>query len=448
MRATDADLTAPNNVVSYSVIAGDPTGVFSFNTATGELRTRGPLDYESGVISYTLQILSSDGAQNPPTATCTVQINVTDVNDNSPIFNASSYVATIPEGTASDVTLVTVLATDADSGENGVVRYGLTDPSQLFTISPISGVISTVVTPTNFFNFEQTRQYVVTVIASDVGAPGQLSRSTTTRLLVTITDVNDLPPLFSAAAYTASVPENANGTAVVAVSAADQDQVAVSILRYEMVTQSIPFTINPSTGVITTDQPLDRETTDAYTFQVRVVETDNAAHTDTATVSVTVTDVNDHVPTFSDPSRLYFLRLNETTLIGTDLIQFQASDGDLAGSNNARFDFTLVAGNEDRRFVLSQSGLLELNNGLDFEARSSYTLTVTVRDRGDPSLAENATVQVTVLNANDLRPTFNASTYSATVLENATVGVQLTQVFGTDPEVGTILTYVSSQSLN
>jgi hypothetical protein len=437
VRATDADVSAPNNAVSYAVISGDPNGVFAFDTTTGELRTRGVLDFESGVDSYTLGVRASDGAFNALSVTCMVTVNVTDINDNSPLFNASSYSATIPEGTPTNVTLLAVLATDADSGENGVVQYSLNDPSQRFQISA-NGVISTSVTANRIFDFEQTREYTVTVVASDVGEPGQQSRTSTVRLVVTISDVNDLPPLFDATTYSAVVPENANGSIVVRVTAVDQDQVAVSVLRYEILTQLSPFVIDSSTGIVTTSQPLDRETIDFYSLQIQVVEVDDASHTDVTTVNINVSDVNDHTPTFSEASRVYFLRLNETTLIGTTLIQFQATDSDLG--NNALFDFALVGGNEDRRFTLSQTGLLAVNNGLDFEVNSSYFLTVTVRDRGDPSLSQNATVTIIVLNENDLRPQFNASSYSTAVLEDSPAGQLVGQVFATDSEVGTVIT--------
>jgi hypothetical protein len=61
--------------------------------------------------------------------------------------------------------------------------------------------------------------------------------------------------------------------------------------------------------------------------------------------------------------------VNESALVGLELFQFTATDGDLAGTNNARFDFSIASGNGDRAFALSPEGLLVLNSALDYETR-------------------------------------------------------------------------------
>ena len=93
-------------------------------------------------------IVARDNGGDPPvgpnSASATIVVNVVDVNDNDPVFSQQSYSTTIPEDASLGSTVITILATDKDKGNNSLVTYSLENgTSNLFRINPSSGVITT-----------------------------------------------------------------------------------------------------------------------------------------------------------------------------------------------------------------------------------------------------------------------------------------------------------------
>ena len=152
---------------------------------------------------------------------------------------------------------------------------------------------------------------------------------------------------------------------------------------------------------------LDFETTTSYTLTVEASDPDSL--TDTATVTVSVTNVNE-APSFS--ATTYAFTLAEDAAIGTAVGTISAMDPDAEDT----LTYSITAGDDGGKFSIDSSGSLSVAKALDFEATSSYTLTVQAADAG--SLTDTATVTVSVTNVNEA-PSFSATTYTFTVVEDA-----------------------------
>ena len=233
------------------------------------------LDYEN-IPSYTYPYQVCDsGSPQLCSAVRNLSIDINDINDNRPLFQTVNRSVSLPEDTTPTL-LFTLLASDADSGVNGVFRFQMISNDPIFEIDSESGGIDLIST----FDFEEARRHVLIIRVYDLGSP-QLS--SITNFTVYVQDVNDNSPIFSPAAYAPYILENRpTGAFVVQLFATDRDHLENMELEFTLEDdQNDPgkFTLTPYSptsvilNVTSNFPPLDRETQDTYVLTV--VATDN-----------------------------------------------------------------------------------------------------------------------------------------------------------------------------
>eukprot|EP00035_Acanthoeca_spectabilis_P006219 m.122020 g.122020 ORF g.122020 m.122020 type:complete len:4758 (-) comp13405_c0_seq2:212-14485(-) len=432
--ASDADIGVNSNL-SYSIIAGNSHGHFSVNSHSGVITVVSGLNREN-ISSYTLSIRVIDGGAVPLHNDTTLVILVTDVNDNSPIFNQSSYTTVLAEDTVIGTRVgVAVSTNDADLDRNGelesfVISAGNTD--QKFAIDHQTGVITLI----DELDYENTTTYTLTIRASDNGTVPLYSDVTYT---VNVTDVNDNDPVFDQSTYFADIGENAAPRSIVGlpVHATDRDSGSNGVVSYSLEAGdgSSQFDVNVTSGQITVSGSLDREITSVYSLTVRATDGGTPTRTATAVFTVTVTDVNDNFPQFLQPQ--YTASVSEDVSVGTSVgVAVVASDSDLG--ENGTVSYRITSGNDSGNFAMNTtSGVITVAAHLDREHTPAYTLTVVATDGGNPPKLNSTSFTITLLDVNDNFPQWNASAYSGSVFENATVGSSIgTAVKATDEDVG------------
>ena len=197
------------------------------------------------------------------------------------------------------------------------------------------------------------------------------------------------PPAFGSATFGFSVAEDAaTGAAVGSVSATDADD---DTLTYTITAgnEDGAFAIDGGTGAITTAGALDHETTPSYTLTVQA--DDGNGGTDTATVNVAVTDVDENsAPSFG--SATFGFSVAEDAATGAAVGNVSATDAD-----DDTLTYTITAGNEDGAFAIDGgTGAITTAGALDYETDAAYTLTVQADD-GNGGTA-NAAVYITLTN--------------------------------------------------
>ncbi|XP_043267899.1 fat-like cadherin-related tumor suppressor homolog isoform X3 [Venturia canescens] len=199
--ATSKD-TGVNADVYYSIVGGNEHKKFQIDTDTGVIKISEQLDYERAK-DYFLTIQAVDGGIPPLSNHATVNITVTDCNDNAPIFSEVSYRAAIREDAKIGERVTQVFANDLDSNENGVVTYHIERGDRLkqFIIDEKTGIISLAAG----LDRETIPSYVLEIHARDSGQPMLQSF---VMVDIEILDANDNPPLFSQSNYTAVVQED------------------------------------------------------------------------------------------------------------------------------------------------------------------------------------------------------------------------------------------------
>ncbi|NXI92293.1 CELR2 protein, partial [Psophia crepitans] len=203
------------------------------------------------------------------------------------------------------------------------------------------------------------------------------------------------------------------------------------------------FTINNSTGWIVVASELDREVVDFYSFGVEAQDQGNPPMASSASVSVTVLDVNDNSPEFTQ--REYGARLNEDAAVGTSVLTVSAVDRDA----NSVITYQISSGNTRNRFsITSQSGggLISLALPLDYKLERQYLLTIAA---SDGTRQDTAQVVINVTDANTHRPVFQSSHYTVNVNEDRPVGTTVVVISATDEDTGenARITYLMEDSI-
>eukprot|EP00057_Strongylocentrotus_purpuratus_P034310 XP_794702.3 PREDICTED: neural-cadherin [Strongylocentrotus purpuratus] len=439
--ATDADISED---LEYFISGGNVGGAFTVVANSGVIRKAGVLDYESQT-SYSLDYSVNDGFN---TETTTVVVNVINVNDVAPQFGESSYSATVLEEDDSDIprVLLTVAATDGDADAVAdAVVYDLlgTGAGTLFTIDPQTGNI----TLTGVLDREEIPRYVLSAMATDDNGNGL---SSYVDVIIEVEDINDNFPFFPDQEYVGSVDENMPpNTLVLAVVAEDPD--TADNLVYSFPIPNSNFNIDSGTGEITTAIQLDRERVSEYELEVQVTDGTNTA---TTPVIITINDVDDNRPVFTqDPFPP--ASVLETEPVGTTITTVQVTDPDV--DHMDKVVFTINSGDDADLFRIvpdaaTLSGLIQVNKPLDFESGNAndFTLTIQVEDsQGTIGTPQTTTIEISIENANDLAPVFEEDMYAGAVSEGADVGSQvgtftLTATDGDEP--GGVLNYVIDPS--
>ncbi|XP_071394926.1 cadherin EGF LAG seven-pass G-type receptor 3-like, partial [Centroberyx affinis] len=432
LRATDLD--SPSNANIRYRFVGDTAAVaraaFEIDPRSGLITTRGAVDRETNE-HYTLQVEASDQGKEPGPRSATVKVFITvlDENDNVPQFSEKRYVVPVKEDVRLHSEILRVSATDRDKDSNAAVHYNIISGNSRgqFSIDSVTGEIQ-VVAP---LDFEAEREYTLRVRAQDNGRP-PLSNNTGI-VSVQVKDVNDNPPIFVSTPFQASVLESAPvGSSILHIQAIDTDSGDNSRLEYRLTGTSsdTPFIINSATGWVTVKSTLDRESVEHYFFGVEARDYGMPPLSATASVTITVMDVNDNRPEFLQ--REYFVRLNEDAAVGTSVVSVTAVDRDV----NSAVTYQITGGNTRNRFAISTaggSGLLSLALPLDYKQERRYVLTVTASDR---TLHDTCQVHVNITDANTHRPVFQSAHYSVSVNEDRPPGSTVVVISATDDDVG------------
>ncbi|KTG31998.1 hypothetical protein cypCar_00038265, partial [Cyprinus carpio] len=443
IRATDGDAPSNANMI-YTIVNDDEVNTyFEIDPRNGLVKTRVRPDREVKS-QYRLFVEANDQGREPGprTATATMHIFIEDENDNYPQFSEKRYVVQVPENIAVNSQVAMVKATDKDARNNAKVHYSIINGNikgQFYIHSP-TGVID-VISP---LDYEMIREYTLRVKAQDGGRPPLING--TGMVVIQVLDVNDNAPMFVSTPFQASVLENVPvGYSVLHIQAIDADSGDNAHLEYKLTetSSSFPFIINNNTGWITVSVELDRETTEFYNFGVEARDRGVPTMSSSASVSVTILDVNDNVPTFT--KHLYNLKVNEDAVVGTSVLTVSAVDRDV----NSVVTYQISSGNTRNRFAItSQSGggLITLALPLDYKQERQYLLTITA---SDGTRQDTAQVFINVTDANTHRPVFQSANYQVLVSEDQPVGSTVVVISATDEDTGenARITYVMEDNV-
>ncbi|XP_078025791.1 uncharacterized protein LOC144463910 [Epinephelus lanceolatus] len=397
--------------------------------------------------SHSLVLTALDGGKPPKSGTMNILVNVLDVNDNAPVFSKDVYSVMLNENVPVGTAVVQVNATDLDDGPNGEVLYSFSNSVnrkffELFDISPLTGEI----TVKGVIDYEGKDRYEIEIEASDKGlAPLATQKS----VIIKIADVNDNAPEIEVTSFSSSIPEDSRpGTTVALISVNDLDS-GLNGKVICSIDENVPFVLTPSLQdkmySLVTKSPLDREKQSQYIITVVAKDAGQQSLSSEKTISVVVSDVNDNSPEFSQsPYTFYVTEGNEPGVSVFSVIAFDRDE-----NNNALISYHILRdpGTENKLLsflnINSETGDILALKSFDFETLKTFQFQVVATDSGTPSLSNNVTVNVFILDQNDNTPVILypvSSNGSAEGVEeiprNVNAGHLVTKVRAYDADIG------------
>lgn len=403
----------------YDIVGGTSEGEFATESTSGIISLQRALDKELRD-DYILIIQFSFGSRSIYTE---VQINVLDTNDNAPEFSEMIYNVSIDEGAKVNSSILTVLATDADIGMNGMVLFVLDSSVQgQFILDAISGDLFLSVA----LDYETIDVYRFTITAQDGGSP---SLKSTVNVIVNIINIDDECPRFQNPIFTALHPASV-GSDLVTVVATDPDRlsnVMYSIVSTSGSSNTDVFSIDATLGIISLVTNGDRggqyflnvSASDATCFMRSFVP-----------VEIKIGNLNNFSPEFEVSCEA---TLMENPALGTEVVTLRAVDGDhgFYGSvTYSLFSTSLFS-------IDSSSGVVittQPPSSYDRDSKPVHQVGVLARDRG---LRQGyCLLTVTLEDENDNTPLFTVLGYNTTLSTTAMVGTILAQVRAVDYDLG------------
>ena len=336
-----------------------------------------------------------------------VNIRVTDVNDNAPVFQNSPYYVNISEATVVGTVIFSdIHATDQDQkGPFSTVWYtiGAGPHSNTFEFeSPLRGSLL-LKEP---LDYEKYPVFNVTIIAQDRGSNPQQSQ---TYLTVYVSDSDDQNPTFTRQRYMATLPQPPMKGSVVEVQpspimAKDQDTGIQASIVYSLgsdVPEAMYFGIDSYTGEVFLNEDIPpTEISQPISLSIFATQTDNPDRRAGTILTVSRRGYKSSqlqfVKTFYNISVPENLPINSVI---TETIINRNIDG--------RIQFGLRNSGHGV-FGITNSGQILLLSPLDYESQQLYNIEIIV---SDGQYNDTAKLVVSVLNVNDWDPRFRFPQY-------------------------------------
>ncbi|XP_074739902.1 protocadherin gamma-B5-like isoform X3 [Strix uralensis] len=402
--ARDADVGS-NSLLTYQ-LTSHPSFTLAVKEGPGgkkqpELVLESALDREKQS-SFQLVLTAVDGGDPARSGTVQVRVNVTDANDNAPVFGQSVYEARVRENVPAGSLVLRVRATDADAGSNGRVAFSFGNVPDgvraLFSVDGDSGEVRTA----GPLDFEEKSKYSFDLEARDGGG-----LSAHCDVQIDITDENDNAPEITVLSVSSPVAEDAPvGTVVALLNVIDRDSGENGQVSCELSGEAPLSLVASSSGgsyKVVTASALDRE--QAAEHRVTVVARDRGipALSGRAALVLEVSDVNDNAPVFEEAA--YSAYVAENNAAGAPVLRVRARDAD-AGANG-RVSYWLAGGSAGAAPYVSveaRSGAVYAQRSFDYEQCREFAVAVRAQDGGAPARSSTATVRVFVLDRNDNAP--------------------------------------------
>ncbi|XP_060903446.1 protocadherin beta-16-like [Labrus mixtus] len=406
-----------------------------------EMVLQKPLDREKQP-GLSLKLLAVDGGNPQRSGTVNIDVNILDANDNAPVFNQTVYKTTVIENAPIGTHIVTVSASDKDSGSTGMLKYSFSKSkagiANLIDIDESTGRIFV----TKEIDFEKDKKIEFRVEAKDQGG-----LTDSCKIEIEVIDVNDNAPVINVMSFTSPVSEDSpSGTTIGIINVKDIDSGDNGQVRC-IIEGTIPFKIKSNVRnyfALMTDAALDREDLSECNITVIASDAGSPPLSTKTTFHLKISDVNDNAPVFQRGPYSAFITENNPP--GASILSVYAKDPD--ENQNARVSYILeereIGGSpvSDCVSINAESGVVHAVRSFDYEQLKQLVFVVKAQDGGSPPLSSNVTVKIMIQDQNDNPPQVlypvqtGGSVVAEMVPRAADVGYLVTKVVAVDVDSG------------
>ncbi|XP_063304026.1 protocadherin gamma-C5-like isoform X28 [Pelobates fuscus] len=410
----------------------------NLNKGSGALSVNERIDRESLCESILRCILHLKIATENPEEIYNLEIEILDINDNSPTFLINNRIFEITElVTIPGVRFPLEIAQDLDVGVNDIKQYTL-NPNPYFSLSVKNRIDGTLVPQLileKILDREEKRDHKLVLTAIDGGEP---VRSGSCQITIKVLDINDNAPVFDQSIYKISLKENIPlKNVILSINATDLDEGPNADVEYyfdDHTSDSAKklFDLNTKTGEIYVNGIVDFEEKNIYELSVRAADKGSPKLEGSCLIQVKIEDVNDNSPEITFDSML--TEIAENAPLGTVVGFVSVTDKDSGRNGEVHIN---VSPNLPFKIKPFQNHFSLVTDGyLDRERLSQYVIELVASDRGTPALHTHTSIILHVSDINDNSPIFSQSIYNVFIKENNDPGTLLTTVSASDLDEG------------
>ena len=437
LQATDADHSQTQ--LYYSIPLQNRLQEFAVDSTTGQISLFSNLDAES-VIFYQFTVEVRDSLEiSARKSTATALINVINCNDNPPEFVKKYYNFTILSSASAGHTIGHVYAVDNDNDDTDTIVYGILNGNinNVFRIDPATGQLAV-----NNLTLAFGRNYfVLNVQASDDGYPTPLYDQT--EVTITVIDASGTLVQFFQHNLTIIIPEITDPSTSLAkfdFKAAFQYFSTNQLTRLEIVSQNNDgiFALDATSGIFSLNKNVNNRGIQSYTLGI---ESEYNGRIVSMSITVNISDVNDHSPQFIPPGP-YYINIDEKLSPGAVVFNVNASDAD--SGENAKITYSIIINPSaySNDFVIdSITGELKIARSLNFTVVSFYTIRIFATDNGKPSFTTGTSLQLRINDVDDFVPQFSSALYNVSVSEGIADGSIVLMLSATDQDANAVILY-------
>ncbi|XP_068861987.1 cadherin-9 isoform X2 [Aphelocoma coerulescens] len=387
----------------YTASIPEMSGVGIIKTALPDMSRENREQYQ-----VVIQAKDMGGQMGGLSGTTTVNITLTDVNDNPPRFPQSMehLIVRSPESAPPGTPLGRIKANDPDVGENAEIEYSISngDGSDMFDIITDKDTQEGIITVKKHLDFENKVLYTLRVEATNTHPDPrflQLGPFKDTALVkISVEDIDE-PPVFSRPWYLIEVDEDAKEGSIIGQVLAQDPDVAKNAIKYSVDRHTDLdriFNIYSGNGSLFLSKPLDREETPWHNITVIATEINNPKQSSQIPVFIRILDINDHAPEFAN---YYETFVCENAKAGQLIQTVSAIDKDQPPRGH-KFFFELVpefavhpnfsvVDNKD-----NTAGIMTRRNGYSRSKTSTYLLPIIIFDNDYPIQSSTGTLTIRV----------------------------------------------------
>uniref|UniRef100_UPI00398F6352 protocadherin-10-like n=1 Tax=Pristiophorus japonicus TaxID=55135 RepID=UPI00398F6352 len=419
----------------FQLRADDGKQYFEVNVQDGILYINERIDREKLCIETFTCSISLELAVENPFEVFPFEVEILDVNDNSPSFPTNRLKLQVAESVVPGTRFPLESAHDPDVGTNTISFYQINSNEHfgLKIKTSNDGRKIAELLLMKPLDREQESSFELLLTAVDGGIP---YRSGTAQIIIIITDINDNAPVFDHEIYRTSLLENTpKGSLVMKVYAADLDEGSNAEFKYSFSNYATKrvrdfFNLDAESGDIRVQGLLDFEKSEVYELDVQAV--DSAPNVGHAKVLVTIIDVNDNAPEIKLTSITEMVP--EDAAPGSVIAVFSVTDRDSGENGQVQCQIPINVPFKLQTTLTNNYQLLTTDI-LDRETTALYNISMSAWDAGLPALSTNTYFAFIVSDINDNFPRFAQSSYNVYLMENNTPGSSIFSVTAQDPDL-------------
>jgi hypothetical protein len=401
--ATADDSLDTSDGVTFSLTDSDPA--LFIDSLTGEVTLMDNPDYEAQDF-YSFTVVATDAAGNESFPQ-SVTLDINNLDEVAPSITSGDTATAIDENSGAGQVVYTATADDSLDTSNGF-SFSLADESLGFSIESDTGV---VITNDDFAaDYEDAQSQSFTVVATDVA--GNASQQLVN---VAINNLDEVAPVINSGDTATAIDENSGEGQIVYTATATDNADTSDGFSFSLANESLGFSIDASTGVVTTNDDFTADYEDAQSQSFTVVATDVAGNASEQVVSVEINNLDEVAPSITSSTTADAIDENS----GAGQVVYTATaDDSLDTSDGVIFSLT---DSDPALSIDSQTGDVTLTTDPDYETQSFYSFTVVATDAaGNESFPQSVSLEIN--NLDEVAPSITSSTTADAIDENSGAG--------------------------